>query len=472
MNGPDGFSSKTPRRQNYRPLWWMSPAAIVASLVLPLAIAVHFYRPEYIAVDRNFYHGFALILCILGLVVFILGATIAAMARQAARSAEYSIEPRCLDLIGGIAIVAYLLWFRNIPFHPGLIMDVISGAKMNLREDIDTLPGITTLVQFGVCYAVLYSINLSYGEKLPRRHHVFFVLLGLLALFRSLVWSERLALIEYFLPFILFYFAKINDSAFMIRRVFLFFIPYISMLLSLMVFSIGEYFRSWKFFADKNLDFASFMLDRWIGYYYTSMNNGAALFSLFIDKIPDHKFFFTFNWFYQLPGIGPWLYKTLEIQFDPGRYVLTNYLNPEFNVFSGIFPIFFDFGIFPGLLVWVAAGVFYGTMYAGFAARRGLGLIVYPMLFISLLELLRQGYFFSPRFVYILVACFISYAFFRKPRAEPSEARAEPPVSGQIPSGHISSRHIPSGRSANSNSLAATGHPRALLDARPDAQFR
>jgi hypothetical protein len=462
MNRPDGFPSETPRQQNYRPLWWMSPAAIIALLVLPLAIAVHFYRPEYIAVDRNFYDGFALILCILGLVVFILGATIAAMAGRAAPAVQYSIEPRCLDLIGGIAIVAYVIWFRDIPLHPGLVLEVVSGAKMNLRDDIDTLPGITTLVQFGVCYAVLYSINLSYGEKLPRRHHFFFVLLGILALFRSLVWSERLALIEYFLPFILFYFAKINNSAFGIRRLVLFFVPYLSLLLSLTFFSVGEYFRSWKFFADKNLDFASFMLDRWIGYYYTSMNNGAALVSLFIDKIPDHKFFFTLNWFYQLPGIGQWLYRTMEVQIDPGQYVLTNYLNPEFNVFSGIFPIFFDFGIFSGVLVWIAAGVFYGTMYAGFAARRGLGLIVYPTLFISLLELLRQGYVFSQRFVYILVACFISYAFFRKPRAEPSGARAKPPVSGQIPSRP----------SANSNSPVATGHPRALSGARPGAEFR
>jgi oligosaccharide repeat unit polymerase len=462
MNGPDGFSSKTPRRQNYRPLWWMSPAAIVALLVLPLAIAVHFYTPEYISVDRNFYNRFALILCLLGLGVFILGATIAAMAGQAVRSGEYSIEPRCLDLIGGIAILAYLIWFRDIPLHPRLVMDVVAGSKMNLRDDIGTLPGITTLVQFGVCYAVLYSINLSYGEKLPRRHHVFFILLGFLALFRSLVWSERLALIEYFIPFILFYFAKVNNPAFSIRRIVLSLIPYISMLLSFTVFSVGEYFRSWKFFAGKNLDFTSFMLDRWIGYYYTSMNNGAALISLFIDKIPDHKFFFTLNWFYQLPGIGPWLYKALEIQLDPGQYVLTNYLNPEFNVFSGIFPIFFDFGIFSGLLVWIAAGVFYGTMYAGFATRRGLGLIVYPTLFISLLELLRQGYFFSQRFVYILVACYISYAFFRKPRAVSSGVRAEPPVGTQVPLGQI-----PSERPANANNSAATGHLHALSGVRP-----
>jgi hypothetical protein len=395
----------------------MSPAAMIALVIIPLTLLVSMYTPQYIAIDRNYFKGFALALCLLALSFFVMGALIAKSTFEEGkwRAVPYTVSPACLDLLGVTAIVAYFLWFGALVSHPSLIVEIVSGNKSNVREDFSTLPGITTLVQFGVCYAVVYSINFSARAAMPRRHHVYFAVLAFLAVFRNFVWSERLAIIEFFIPALLFVSCRLNNERRPLLRTALVAAPYILIAMSFVLFSVSEYFRSWKFYESKNVQFIPFMYDRWIGYYYTSLNNGALLISHYIDRIPDYKFTHVLHWFYQLPGIGPWLTRAMDITFDPEKYILDNYLNPEFNVFSGIFPVFYDVGILPGLVFWAATGFIAGWMYAGFVARRGLGYILYPTLFVSLLELMRVEYVFSTRYAYILVGCLLAYAFFRQP---------------------------------------------------------
>ncbi len=51
--------------------------------------------------------------------------------------------------------------------------------------------------------------------------------------------------------------------------------PTMLLILAITVFGVFEYFRSWKFYQHQEKSFVGFVVNRFTGYYATSINNGA-----------------------------------------------------------------------------------------------------------------------------------------------------------------------------------------------------
>ena len=48
--------------------------------------------------------------------------------------------------------------------RPELILEVLSSERANVRDEISTMPPLTTLTQWGVAYAIVYAIRRGAGR--------------------------------------------------------------------------------------------------------------------------------------------------------------------------------------------------------------------------------------------------------------------------------------------------------------------
>src|SRR5262245_1477221 len=60
----------------------------------------------------------------------------------------------CL-LIG--ALFAYGIWFAPLVSDPRLVFDILAGERTSVRGVVTTTPGITTMTQFSMAYAIAYA---------------------------------------------------------------------------------------------------------------------------------------------------------------------------------------------------------------------------------------------------------------------------------------------------------------------------
>ena len=77
--------------------------------------------------------------------------------------------------------------------------------------------------------------------------------------------------------------------------------------------------------------------------------------------------------------------------------LLSEKANPEFNSEGGLSQPYVDFGDAGGALYFLASGLFIGWMYRLFAGSRLIGMLSYPMVFVSLLEMPRYLYWSQGR---------------------------------------------------------------------------
>jgi hypothetical protein len=188
------------------------------------------------------------------------------------------------------------------------------------------------------------------------------------------------------------------------------------------VFMVGEYFRSWQHYQHTFAGgFSEFIAVRLSGYYATALNNGAALLTL-LDPFgaPTN----TAQWFYKFPlwpAIAPgWAFDPFDV-----TSFLEAYLNPEFNNMSGLFLPLADFGPMLGIVCWMGLGTVTGLIFNSFAMHRMTGLMLYPVWFTGLIEMLRVFYWGETRFFPVLFGALVLAAYLnRRPRTSEVEATA------------------------------------------------
>lgn len=420
--------------------WWVAPHAGIAFIMVPAAILAHFYHSPYVSFGETYYTGFYAAIFIIGLALIAAGSFLVSRLPMEPPERTQYVAFGYLDALAALAMLAYVVWFKDLILSPGLLMGVLDGDKMNLRNDISTLPGVTTLTQLGVPYATMYGLNLMALRSAPRRHHLFFAILGAATLLRSVAWSERLAVMEYFLPLVVWVAIILYQRRSAPLRMLLNLAPCFFIFGSFFFFSIFEYFRSWIYFENSGTSFFGRMFDRWVLYYSTSMNNGAALIQLNEANIPDFHFANLLAPVYGLPGIGPVFAQAMQVDPDfTAKFLNSRGLSDEFNVFTGVYPILFDLGPLGGALFCLAFGGLIGLLYKKLLCRQGSGMIVFPTLFVAMLEILRIDYLFTTRYVYPVVACTLGFlAFMRSTRApddldavlDPGIPPAEEPPAG------------------------------------------
>jgi hypothetical protein len=317
------------------------------------------------------------------------------------RSKRYSCIAvnQALTALVALTVAANFVLLLPAIINPGMLSDHLfkSHTEMySLREDLNRIPGITSFVSLqSLVVVVAMNYTILSGSKLPYRFRVAIAIVICLSVIRAWLWSERLAIIEIALPAVLIVAARRAQSQTRWSNWAWIGAPIIGIAALVILFSVGEYFRSWQFykfhFSGSYLDF---ILTRLAGYYATALNNGAGIYTIQGTLLSPAL---TTQWFYRLP-----LWALLDINlthsFDDLAF-FKSYLNPEFDNLSGVYAPLLDFGIPGGIFYLMVFGAASGVLCNAFGQRNIWGLVYFPVWFIGVIELLRGFYWGDPRFL-------------------------------------------------------------------------
>jgi len=301
-----------------------------------------------------------------------------------------------------LSIAAYVVWFASGIIRAGGVVALFElwrydpeGVKAAI---LVTFPGVTTLTQLAVA-----AIPLAFAFKLIRPGsaiRVLVVVVFAFAVLRTLLYSERLALIELVLPlaFLIAAPRKVTVSRIAFYALAL-------LLAAITFFAATELRRSYAYTRDFSTSGAT---ARFFGYYLTSVNNGMAV----VDEYPARTpFFSTGEFLWRLPAVGD-----LRVEHFPGvgtvslRYVDAFGVNPdsfwsrafaaqgldyEFNVFTAPGYLAADFG-WAALVAVFVLGLISGRLYRR-SEESTFHRALYAVWLVGLFEFMRILYFTNTR---------------------------------------------------------------------------
>ena len=343
---------------------------------------------------------------------------------------ETSIQPLLFwyRVTFALTTAGYAAWF-GAAWLRGLSLDELISVLLRRYNAIyalkdfyfQTIPGVTTLTQFGMAFMTIATLLGVTGHWQRVRWSMAFVLaLGYL---RAYFLSERLAIIELVVPPIVLICSQ-HSSTWRAKSLPFRFIlggaPAIGALLLVLFFASAEFFRSWIMLAGATeSSLLGFSALRLTGYYVTALNN-----SMYLLKVCEDSNLFpglTLDWLYRFPLIGQALQleSGLRALEHEGNFsILQDGANPEFTNTGGLLVPLIDYGWIGGFLFWLAAGYYIGRAWRSLLDNRLPGLLLYPMIFIGLLEIVRIPYLFLGRSVPSLVllggVAFAYSSFWRK----------------------------------------------------------
>lgn len=410
-------------------LWWLSP--VIVSLLVAVASIV----PTALMSDVQFRSLWkttksvtseTLLLFGCGAAALAFGALVAIAASPGTRRPsapwpnlnEQSVRlvSRASTVLTAATVVGYL-GFAVLIVRAGLTpLDLFSGTGygpgLSVRDVVGTIPGVTTLTQCGIAAVVTSMILLVRGYS--RAELVKLSLVVGLAIPRSYVFSERLAILELIAPIVVILAAQLSVGRGWRRRV-VQLIPVATLPAVIAIFGFFEYFRSWTFYRTHvSSSFAEFAVSRFVGYYATALNNGHLV--LQNMQWPNRLPYETLEALWTAPGVKQAkLYQELGGRPPPisagtdSMYfgVLDHFANPEFNNESGYVTAFIDYGRYGGIVYFLLIGVVVGLLYRGFCQGKPFGLFLYPVLFVGLLELPRYVYWANARTIYAVVGLLV-----------------------------------------------------------------
>lgn len=406
-------------------LWWMNPLACVAIIGAVYATfpAFDFTRvvPQAYIPGWHYAWGGAL------LVALALGiAAVMAVRREAPWQPAMAFDVPRWMMAGLFActLLAYLVWFQPLLSNPGLLTDIFAGERTSIRDVAPTLPGVTTMTQFGVAYVIAYAaMRANRARPMARWEQAALLAVFALGAVRAVAWSERLALIELALAYLvtrLAYARVMRERHWTLAAA----VPLVAPVLLYVAFTVTEYFRSWHYFVNDYDSVWAFAFDRLLAYYATASNNGIGL--LVENRLwPEYTGRYVAEWLYLMPVVGEKLIASvgdLEKQYFA---FLRGFARPEFNNPSGLFPIVFDIGYAGSMLYFVAIGALIGALWDGWRRQSRAGVLFFPLGMLFLVELLRFNYFASSRCFPIVLALALIWAVSRPvnpyvPRAAPA----------------------------------------------------
>ena len=417
------MSSREPRSE----LWWASPTGAVL-LVVPVSIWLAWstsdlnfrllYRTPRLITD-----GLAA-LFVAGGLMLILGIAVGSAAHSRRRPEQWpGLDGAQLDVVQRAAGVCFWLTVTGYAAFavggasrgatPRLVLDALTSQDLfgnELEELFAPVTGITTLTQFGVAYSVLAGVLWVSGRRGVVLRRLAIVMT--LALLRTFVLTERLALIEIVIPLVVTIAVHRHRSG--DRKAGL--APLVALPALVLMFGIFEYSRSWVFFRTRTTSsYPEFVLDRLAGYYSTAYNNGAA--QLIDGGYPGRLPYHVLEALWTAPGVAQLrLYERLSGRSAEVAYgdVLLQRANPEFNNRCGLCSPFVDLGTVGALLYLLAAGLLVGVAWGSFRAGGVAGLLSYPVVFLGLLELPRYLYWSQGRLVPAALALIVTAVVLRR----------------------------------------------------------
>lgn len=419
--GPKGAvlpAARGTRVQSATALWWLKPDLLIVGVILPVYLSFALFSfdgvvPRAWLPGPMYAWGAALLLALA------LGAALArgAGAPLPRRQVQpVSVPAWLMLLLLALTLAAYMVWFAPLALRPYLIKQILFEGRGSVRDVVSTTPGITTLTQCGVAYAIACVIkHRAEPRGLARWEQMGLALIVALTLFRVLAWAERLALIELagalFVAWLAFARQPQGAAGLLARAA-----PLLAPLLLYLGFTATEYVRAWDFYADRYDSLWRFSLERLLAYYATASNNGIGLLVETADW-PRFTGGWVFEWAYQLPAIGELLSAGIgDVRSEYWRF-LRAHARPEFNNPSGLFVIVHDVGLFGSALYFLAAGIVVGLAYRAWAGGALGGWLAFPSCYLFVAELLRFNYFSASRFVPVAASLLLVWLVTRRASA-------------------------------------------------------
>ncbi|OBF47125.1 O-antigen polymerase [Mycolicibacterium monacense] len=439
----------TDRRVTPR-LWWLSPTAVtvtVAAIAIALTATVGDERFRALWNTPKSITDSMLVVMFCGALAMALGALVVGALRPTRVTAgpwpdlpEAAVSGlrRISTVLVTLTLVGYA-GFGFLTVRAGIGWADLAGAAgydgaTPVKDAVGTIPGVTTMTQFGIASVIVSTLVLT--QRFDRVELVKLLLVVGAALPRAYIFTERLAILELVVPIAVLVCFRAAQSPRWARL--LQFLPVLAIPAVVLFFSVFEYFRSWEFFRTTGESFWQFSTERVAGYYATALNNGYLEYTHL--NVPTRRPLTTLQFLWDAPGVrGLGLYDQLAGRF-PGRngpvqdadygFVLEHFGNLEFNNSSGYAVPLLDYGYTGGLIYFLIVGVVAGLLYRAFREGHSAGLLLYPVLFVGLLELPRymhwtQGRAFPAIVVLIGVAVWLNRC---TRRARLADSRRLPPV--------------------------------------------
>jgi len=335
-----------------------------------------------------------------------------------------------------VSIGAYILWFTRGVIRAGGLTELYdiwqSDPHLIKLEILTTVPGVTTLTQLAVA-----AIPLAVAYKLFQRGsaiRVLVVLVFLLAILRTVLFTERLAFVELLLP-IAFLVAAPRKVT--VPRVAVYALVFL--VAAVTFFAATELRRTYAYTNDFSVSRAT---TRFFGYYLTSVNNGMVV----VDEYPARTPFYSSGEFlWQLPGVGDLRVEhvptvgTVSLRYpdafgiDPGSFWPAAFaaqgLDYEFNVFTAPGFLAADFG-WAALAALFLLGLISGRLYQR-TVESAFHRALYGVWLVGLLEFMRILYFTNTRVLPAYLVFLAAYLVLR--RREPVRAPRPTPVASGVP---------------------------------------
>jgi len=332
-----------------------------------------------------------------------------------------------------VSVGAYALWFGLGIVRAGGVLELVEIWRSDPQRVksglLLTLPGITTLTQLAVA-----AIPLAIAFGLARRGSAIRVLVAIvlvLVVIRTLLFSERLALLELLLPVLFLFLAPRRVT---VSRAAIYAGVFLATAMTL--FAATELRRTYVYTNDFSVTTSA---TRFFGYYLTSVNNGMAV----IDEYPARTpFYSTGEFLWQFPGVRdlrveqfPYL-DTVSLRYvdafgiDPPSFwreaFLAQRLDLEFSVFTAPGYLAADFG-WAGLIAVFAIGLVSGRLYRA-SETSPFHRALYAVWLVGLFEFMRILYFTNTRVFPAYLVFLAAAAVLRRPglSARTAEVLREP----------------------------------------------
>lgn len=390
--------------------WWTRPSTVNLLFVLPMLLVVYWAGSndlQGLAVrTRNYLLPWHLALC-LGLVAFsAIGAALGEGLRQ--RTVLQGRDDhlvRAALCLGMVVLAAYVFWYRSLVLDPSVMLRILTGEFKPDREEIGRVVGITSLVNCAAPFFSLAGYLLFVRKVRSDALKAMVIVLLLFTLFRTYIWSERLAAAEALIPLVLaLLLAMPRPTAEQPMRSLLYRLgPYAALPVVFLFFAVAEYFRSWPFYQDR-MAFWEFAVGRFVSYYYTALNNGAGI--LATTDWPSWKFEAVLDWLHAFPlGIGHWFSEAVGATTESGDLFLQRYGDPEFNSGSSFLGVTLDLGVAGAILYFAVTAFCGGILYSRYLRGDTIALMLYPSVLVAIFESFRYCYWGTSRaFVWLLGA--------------------------------------------------------------------
>lgn len=399
----------TPAREARHPVespWWITPHGLTLGFLIPVLILVasagRLNFPGLTVRGHIFLSDAYVLMAVLILVCIAIAGWVGTRLTPSLQAPDKDDYLRAGFVIGLIGLLAYLYWFKSFFLNPVLLFQTLVGSYKPDRNEIGSTTGITSLVNVSPVFFSIYAFCWVHAEKpIARKYHALAAVLIAMTLFRVYAWSERLALIEAAIPFAVaggFKLAKRPASAG--RRLAILVGPFALVPLVILYFGASEYFRSWQSdtYAGKS-NFWEFAVGRFASYYYTSLNNGAGVLATF--EWPSLRFENTLMWVHKFPlGVGEAfgvLVGQPRTEFNHFSQFLARYVDQEFNNPSGVFSVVYDLGLPIGIVYFCAIAMVAGYAMNLYRQAHPAGALIYPLLYLSFLEIFRYPYLGASR---------------------------------------------------------------------------